>query len=257
MQPLYDPFSKTTRVSRCQKKSSSGLCGVQGAISKADTSTMRQGATPIGLINDPPPSPSIFTPDALHATTLPIYPGFGQAPNMPACIPSGLVTLSIMIIIIRPHCSTSGLLLETEQQSVCWYVSVTTTIPAKTAVPIKTPFGMWTWVGPRNCVLDRGPDPQGSLHFCEGWRWNFPAFYRAHIPVAMTSGCLCMPSTSNLTGQLQKQSTVALNFPNEKSLCNAAFMKILWPLIINIITALFLISTAYWSLLEYFCHVNT
>jgi len=30
-------------------------------------------------------------PDVLHAATLPIYPGLGQAPNMLDCIPSGLV----------------------------------------------------------------------------------------------------------------------------------------------------------------------
>jgi len=29
-------------------------------------------------------------PDAVPAATLPIYPGLGQAPNMLACIPSGL-----------------------------------------------------------------------------------------------------------------------------------------------------------------------
>ena len=32
---------------------------------------------------------TIFTPDALPGTTLPIYPGLGQAPNMLACIPGG------------------------------------------------------------------------------------------------------------------------------------------------------------------------
>jgi len=31
-------------------------------------------------------------PDALPATTLPLYPGLGQAPNMLACIPSGIVS---------------------------------------------------------------------------------------------------------------------------------------------------------------------
>jgi len=31
--------------------------------------------------------PTIFTQDALPYTTLPIYPGLGQAPNMLACIP--------------------------------------------------------------------------------------------------------------------------------------------------------------------------
>jgi len=35
--------------------------------------------------------PTIITQDALPYTTLPIYPGLGQAPNMLACIPSGLV----------------------------------------------------------------------------------------------------------------------------------------------------------------------
>jgi len=34
---------------------------------------------------------TIFTPDALPGTTLPIYPGLGQAPNMLDCIPGGLV----------------------------------------------------------------------------------------------------------------------------------------------------------------------
>jgi len=34
--------------------------------------------------------PTIFTPDALPGTTLPIYPGLGQAPNMLACIPVSL-----------------------------------------------------------------------------------------------------------------------------------------------------------------------
>jgi len=30
--------------------------------------------------------------------------------------------------------------------------------PAKTAEPIEIPFGLWT-LGPRNHVLDGGPDP--------------------------------------------------------------------------------------------------
>jgi len=38
------------------------------------------GDTPSGLISNPPPyNPPIFTPDALPAATLPIYPGLGQA----------------------------------------------------------------------------------------------------------------------------------------------------------------------------------
>jgi len=35
--------------------------------------------------------PTIFMPDALRATTLPLYPGLEQAPDMLAWIPSGLV----------------------------------------------------------------------------------------------------------------------------------------------------------------------
>ena len=63
----------------------------QGKITEEDTSTIRLGATPYGLISDPPPSSPIFMPDALPATTLPIYPGLGQAPNMLVCLSSGLV----------------------------------------------------------------------------------------------------------------------------------------------------------------------
>jgi len=59
---------------------------VQGEISEA-------GATPsrLPVISDPPPSSPIFIPDALPAATLPLHPGLGQAPNMLACIPSGVV----------------------------------------------------------------------------------------------------------------------------------------------------------------------
>jgi len=54
---------------------------VQGKITEADTPTIRLGATPSGLISDPPPSSPILTPDALPAATLPLYPGLGQAPT--------------------------------------------------------------------------------------------------------------------------------------------------------------------------------
>ena len=49
-------------------------------------------ATPSRLIGAPTSIiPTIFMPDALPDTTLPIYPGLGQPPNMLACIPNGLV----------------------------------------------------------------------------------------------------------------------------------------------------------------------
>ena len=44
---------------------------------------------------------------------------------------------------------------------VAWSVgpSVTLVSPAKTAAPIELPFGLRTWVDPRNHALDGGPDP--------------------------------------------------------------------------------------------------
>ena len=63
---------------------------VQGNITEAGTLTIWLGTTPSRVISDPPPFP-IFTPDALPAATLPIYAGLGQAANMLACIPSGVV----------------------------------------------------------------------------------------------------------------------------------------------------------------------
>ena len=47
---------------------------------------------PSRLIGTPTSAiPTIFTKDALPYTTLPIYPGLGQAPNILACIAGGLV----------------------------------------------------------------------------------------------------------------------------------------------------------------------
>jgi len=54
---------------------------VKGNITEADTPTIQVGATPSGLIRDHLHHPSIFTPDALPDTILPLYPGLGQAPN--------------------------------------------------------------------------------------------------------------------------------------------------------------------------------
>jgi len=45
-------------------------------------------------------NPTIFTPDALPDTTLPIYPSLGQAPNMLACIPGGLVYQEIQFDVM-------------------------------------------------------------------------------------------------------------------------------------------------------------
>jgi len=44
---------------------------------------------------------------------------------------------------------------------VAWSVglSVTLVSPVNSAALIEMPFGLGTWVGPRNHVLDGGPDP--------------------------------------------------------------------------------------------------
>ena len=52
--------------------------------------------------------------------------------------------------------------------SLCQSVSITTMSPAKMAELIKILFGMWTQVGPRNYVLDEGPDPFMGRDTSEG-----------------------------------------------------------------------------------------
>jgi len=47
---------------------------------------------------------TIFTLDAFPDTTLPIYPGLGQAPNMLACIPGGLMFIKKMAVKIEKFC---------------------------------------------------------------------------------------------------------------------------------------------------------
>jgi len=47
--------------------------------------------------------------------------------------------------------------------SVC--LSATIVSHAKTAEPIEMPLGLWTRVGPRNYVLDGGPDPHAKGNF--------------------------------------------------------------------------------------------
>jgi len=66
--------------------------------------------------------------------------------------------------IIRPHCSTTyidAVCCWRPSSMVCLLVclSVTLVSPAKTAEPIQMPFGLRTWVGPRDHVLDGDSDP--------------------------------------------------------------------------------------------------
>ena len=66
---------------------------------------------------------------------------------------------------------------------VCWCLSLTVVSPAKMAEPIEVLFGMRTWVGPRNHVLDGGSDlPMGKGNF--GWR-RLIVKYRDRLPWAV------------------------------------------------------------------------
>jgi len=58
---------------------------VKGKITEADTPTIWLGATPYGLISNPPPSSIYFYTGCHSWCNPPIYPGLGQAPNMLAC----------------------------------------------------------------------------------------------------------------------------------------------------------------------------
>jgi len=66
---------------------------VQRKITNADTPTIWMGATPFGLICDTPPSSQHFCAGYPSDRNPPTCHGFGQTPNMLACIPSGWLTL--------------------------------------------------------------------------------------------------------------------------------------------------------------------
>jgi len=57
-QPFYGPFSRTTWVSRCQKRTS-WLYGARQRLTEADTPTIRLGATPTGLTSAQLPTSTI------------------------------------------------------------------------------------------------------------------------------------------------------------------------------------------------------
>jgi len=78
-------------------------------------------ATPSRLIGAPTSTIStIFTSDALPDTTLPIYPGLEQAPNMLAFIPSGLVTPSGLVDL--PVLWLRNIIIYLRTYPVCVYV---------------------------------------------------------------------------------------------------------------------------------------
>jgi len=67
-----------------------------------------------------------------------------------------------------------GLLLQMEYRGL----SVMTVSPAKTAEPIKMPFGMWTQVGPKKlCGVQL---PQRERHVWGGWCQDIYSFYTVY-----------------------------------------------------------------------------
>jgi len=78
-------------------------------ITQADAPTIWMDCHPIQTNWCPTSAiPTIFMQDALPYTTLPIYSGLGQAPNMLVCIPGSLVKP------IRALIKLCGQLLENE-----------------------------------------------------------------------------------------------------------------------------------------------
>ena len=63
---------------------------------------------------------------------------------------------------------------------VCVCVSKTFRYPAKMAGPIEMLFGMWSRVGPQNCVLDGGPDTPGERAVLVWGRGRPIVKYREH-----------------------------------------------------------------------------
>jgi len=63
--------------------------------------------------------------------------------------------------------------------------------PAKTAEPIEMPFGLRTWLGPRDHVLDGGSDPtMGRCNFFFGGGENRRPIvkYRDFLPCSVLIG---------------------------------------------------------------------
>ena len=77
------------------------------------------------------------------------------------------------------------------RDQVAWSVcqSVTLVSPAKTAEPIEMPFGLTTWLGPRDHVLDGGSDPtMGRGKFGEGENGRPIVKYRDFLPCCVQIG---------------------------------------------------------------------
>ena len=65
--------------------------------------------------------------------------------------------------------------------------------PAKTAEEIEMPFGLRTWMGPGNHVLDRGPDPPIRPGKFEGGKGRSIVKYRDYSRLCKTAEPSKMP----------------------------------------------------------------
>jgi len=107
-----------------------------------------------------------------------------------------------------------------------------TTIPAKMAETIDMPFGMWTWVCPRNYLFGWIQIPTGRGIF-EGMTCGFSRMPPCTVlfPVVLTLGFPHMLSTIIPIGRLQKQLSVTLIF-QMKNPAMWPLIKSIWPLVI-------------------------
>ena len=112
-----------------------------------------------------------------------------------------------------------------QRVSVC--LSLTIVSPAKTAEPIKMPFGLWTRMGPRNHVLDRGLDPPWERAIFRGKRrpivkWEYRPCAAAMRPfvklvwslVVFTIGliiCVYLPGILGTQKRIEKAWLMARN----------------------------------------------
>ena len=78
--------------------------------------------------------------------------------------------LCVFCHFIRPHHGTTYIdaAYSYRPSSVVCRSVCHTSDPAKTTAPIELPFGLRTWVGPGNNVLDGGPGPPMGRGKCLG-----------------------------------------------------------------------------------------
>ena len=100
-QPLYSPLSRTTRMSRCQKKASSGFYGAREDITRGRHTDNPYGRHSVRTNQQSTSiNPPIFMPVNLPVVTLRIYPGLGQAqdsiPPRPGLLIKRLVIINVV-----------------------------------------------------------------------------------------------------------------------------------------------------------------